>query len=442
LISNHLDFRVLKPVQALVAGVFFRRKRLAVALPRQEGKTELGVRFGHDLLRRPFSKSSLFVAKDRKSAKKATYEKFQRLYDKKHFEVNTEHVYLKECPTSILYTDSADKDPDRMRGGTYGYIHGSEVAFWKMEKGVTVIDIVDKVFQPTLRKRGGYAFMESTMNGKNGWFEFWNRAEEFGFHTLRMGLSDLVYLGLVKKEEYDEIKKTTQPDVFRQEYECEWISFQGKTYPEFRQEWHVDPDMQGPLDYMTVVSAIDWGYHPSATCILFAYVKDGVVNIFDEHYKKEELIDQTAKAIEWKNQFWRVGRYAAVADHEPRNIAELNRRGIACGNADKANTLGARIHVKEMFFKHRIKIHPRCEYLIRDLEAAVWDDKKEGEIDYGQCTWGHFDAESALRYLIRELSEMETPTPEENPHWGVDSISAQEWLMRQNLKDLENAFSR
>ena len=68
-----------------------------------------------------------------------------------------------------------------------------------------------------------------------------------------------------------------------------------------------------------------------------------------------------------------------------------------------------------MLFRSRqqLKIHPRCVNLIRDLEAAVWDAKKEGEIDYGQCTWGHFDAEAALRYLLRELSNAEVDAPED-----------------------------
>lgn len=48
------------------------------------------------------------------------------------------------------------------------------------------------------------------------------------------------------KEEFERIKKKTQPDIFRQEYECEWISFQGKTYGELDHNTHIDPFMAGP----------------------------------------------------------------------------------------------------------------------------------------------------------------------------------------------------
>lgn len=419
-----LDYRDLKPIQSLAAGVFFKYKRLLLCLPRQEGKTELGVRLLHDITRRPFTSSSLFLAKDKKSGKKATREKFERIFDKRFFNVNTENVHLKSHPTSIIFMDSVDKDPDRMRGGTYSMIHWSEVAFSKIEKGESITSVFDKIIAPTLRKTKGYVLLESTNNGKNGWFDLWNNAKDYGFKTLRITLSDMVYMGLVSPEEYGEIQRTTHPDVFKQEYECEFVSFQGKVYKEFSQVRHVDANMPGPEEWMAVVSAIDWGYHPSATCVLFGYVRDGVLNIFDEHYETKELASVTADKIQAKVQHWRIGSYAAVADHEEDRIEELNRRKIVAGKASKANVLGARVQIKELFYFDRIKIHPRCEFLLRDIEAATWDDKKEGEIDYSQCTWGHFDAEAALRYLVRELSEMEREEPIVNPHKHGDAMSA------------------
>jgi len=62
--------------------------------------------------------------------------------------------------------------------------------------------------------------------------------------------------------------------------------------------------------------------------------------------------------------------------------------------------------------------------LRRYLEAAAWDGKKDGELDYSQCSWGHLDGESTLRYLIRMLSESEAEKPEENPSASYDTASA------------------
>jgi hypothetical protein len=430
-----LDLKDLRPLQALAAGVFFKKKRLLLSLPRQYGgKTELGVRLGHDLLRRPFTKSCHFLAKDKNSRKKATREKFERVYSKADFHVNTENVYLKTHPTSILFMDSVDKDPDRIRGGTYAYVHWSEVAFSKIEMGESVISVFQKVVQPTLSQMDGYALLESTNNGKNGWWELWNAADDFGFATLKIGLSDMVYMGLISKEQYDIEQSRYHPDVFRQEFECDWVTFQGKVYAEFDPDRHIDPDMPGPEEWQVVVSAIDWGYHPSATCVLFGYVKDGILNIFDEHYATQELAAITAEQIDYKKDQWRIRQMATVADHEADRIEELNRRQIACGLASKTDILGARIQGKELFYFDKVKIHPRCKYLIRDLQAAVWDEKKaiKGEIDYSQCTWGHFDAEAAFRYLIRELSEMEREAPIVNPH-SADPLSAAAFDIQRRL---------
>lgn len=434
-----LELKDLRPLQALAAAVLFRERRLLLSLPRQYGgKTELGVRVAHDLLRRPFNKSALFLAKDKKSGKKATREKYERIFDKKIFDVNTESVKLKKCPPgvqSIQFMDSVDKDPDRIRGGTYSYVHWSEVAFAKIEKGESIISVFDKVVQPTLTQTDGYVLLESTNNGKNGWWELWNAADDYGFATLRIGLADMVYMGLVSRAEYDKVQSTTHPDVFKQEYECDWVTFQGKVYAEFDPDKHIDADMPGPEEWMAVVSAIDWGYHPSATCVLFAYVKGGVLHIFDEHYATQELAAITAEQIEAKRDQWRIRNLACVADHEADRVEELNRRQIACGLASKADVLGARIQGKELFYFDKAKIHPRCKHLIRDLQAAVWDEKKaiKGEIDYTQCTWGHFDAEAAFRYLIRELSEMEREEPIKNPH-SFDPLSAAAFDIQRRIE--------
>lgn len=429
----------LRPLQALAASVLFKKRRLMLCLPRQKGgKTELGVRLMHDITEKPFTSSSLFLAKSRPAARKAVREKFLRLFDPSIFSVNTQIVYNKSYKTSQVFIDSVDKDPDRIRGGTYSLIHWSEVAFSKIEGEHTIKDVFDKVINPTLAETTGYALLESTNNGKNGWFDLWNMAPEFGFSTLRVSLSDMVYLGLVPQEEYDRIKATTQPDVFLQEYECEWITFTGKVYPEFIPGRHIMPDMPGPEEWQVVKMAIDWGYTPSATCVLFGYVKDKALYIFDEHYQKEEMPIKTAEAIHAILSRWKIVNFSAVADHEQDRIDELNARGIKCGKARKVDVLGNRVQIKEMFFLNNLFIHPRCVNLIRDLEAAIWHPKKsdKGEIDDSQCTWGHFDAEAALRYLVREFSEFEEEEPEGNPFADTDQLSAAEWAM-QKKKRLE-----
>lgn len=407
----------------MAAALFFKHRRLILVLPRQYGgKTELNCRLGIDLISRPTTKSGLFLAKDHPSAKKATREKFLRLADPAKFSVNTQQIYLKKHKTSTLFIGSVDKEPDRLRGGTYGFVGWSEVAFSKIEKGETITGIFDKVVKPTLSMQDGYVLLETTLNGRNAFYDLYNDAKSHRLHILHVSLGMMVEMGLVSRETYDTEKSQYHPDVFAQEFETQWVSFLGKAYPEFTEN-SLDADMPEPEEWQTLLIGIDWGYRPSATCVLFAYVQDGVLNIYDEHYAMEETPIETSEVIN-KRQFRHGGRTACVADHDPARIVELTRRGIPCTNADKTNTMGARMQIKEALYFGRLKIHPRCEYLRRDLDISAWDDKKDGDLDYSACNYGHLDAESALRYLIRSLEEVEAEKPEDLPNAAFDTASA------------------
>lgn len=424
----------LRPIQALAAALLFRHKKLIAVLPRQfGGKTELGVKLNHDLAMRPGPSTGLFIAKNTAARRKATREKFIRNFDKKVFAVNTELIYRKDEPTSQILMASVDKDPDANRGGTVNLLHWSEAAFSKIDHGETVPGVWQKVFRPMLSQTDGYAFVESTTNGHNSFKDFFDNAKDFGFKTLLVGMSQMLDLGLITWEEYQKEKSEVHPLIWAQEYECEWVTFQGLTYDEFDEKVHVDPDLPPPKHWQGVIGAIDWGFHPSATCVLFGYVQDGTVCIFDEIYETRQRIEDTDTAIKARQLLWSIGDFATVADHEEDRNEELIIRGIGVTKANKVNVLGNRLEIKELLWKNRLKIHPRCKNLIKDLRAAVWSDKKEGDLDYSLCTWGHFDAEAALRYLIRAFKAHEQDEPEENPHQHMDESSARAWEQQRRL---------
>lgn len=422
----------LRPIQALAASVFFKHKKLLLNLPRQQGKTELGIRLAHHLTSIPSPSTWLFVAKNTASRRKAAREKFLRIFNSREFHLNTEMVYLKSCPTSQLLMASIDKDPGAQRGGTLSGIHWSEVAFSTIDHGESIPDVWMKVFRPQLSQTDGYALLESTNNGHNGWKDLWDSHKELGFARLCVPFSRMMEMGLVSQEEFEKEKNETLPLIFAQEYECEWLSFAGRAFEEFSESVHVE-DFDGPETWQRVNSAIDFGFFPSATAVLFGYVKDDIIYVFDEIYATKQLIEDLGQSIDAHLRHWKIEHHVAVGDHEEDRIEELNLRGIVCGKANKVNVLGARIEIKERLWKQKIKIHPRCKYLIKDLLTATWNPKKEGDLNYSECTYGHFDAEAALRYLVRELSGSEIEKPEENPFAGVDQASARAWAMNRNL---------
>lgn len=404
-----MDFVSLNPIQCLVVSIFLRKRKMCLMLPRQVGKTELGVRLSLNLLSENTTRQALFLAKSRPALKKMSNEKFHRLFDKKMFDVNTEKIVRKGNPATSMFLESVDKDPDRIRGGTYHYIHWSEVAFSRFEHQITVLDVMDKILKPTLKVHDGYALLESTANGQNGWYDLWNSASEYGLATLKISYSDMLYLGLLTQKDYDETKNTTHPLVFRQEYECEFVNFLGLVYEDFQEEYHVQ-NFDIPFGLSMVCCAVDWGFQ-DANCLLAGYRSGDKFYIFDEIYETKQLIEQFANQFKDKIKLWNCDSVAVVADHEPDRIEELQRRGIPCGKAKKADVLGNRIQIKELFWANKLVIHPRCKALIRDLKSATWAERTgsaKEDIDYKLCTWGHYDAEAALRYLVRELLEAES----------------------------------
>src|SRR3954470_7753912 len=119
-----LSFKELLPLQAMAASLLFRHRRLMLVLPRQwGGKTELGVRLGHDLMEQKQPHTGLFLAKDQKSGKRATREKFLRVFGTEKYAVNTEVIRKRSDPRSVINIASVDKDPDRLRGGTNDWVH-------------------------------------------------------------------------------------------------------------------------------------------------------------------------------------------------------------------------------------------------------------------------------------------------------------------------------
>jgi len=405
----------LRPLQSLVAGLFFQHKHVMAILPRQEGKTELGVRLANACIANTReTRQGLFLTKSKEAAKKMTREKLTRIFDESLFRVNTEIIINKAREQNCIYIDSVDKRPDKLRGGTYHMIHWAEVAFSEFDHGVTVHDVYHKVLKPTLRDSKGYSFLESTANGKNGWYEMFENARELGYHPVRFSLSQLVEMGLRTRAEYDELKRGTPDLVFRQEYECEFVTFSGLAYEEMRPH-HSWKDMPPPGHAMRSWIAIDWGYSPSATCVLFGYVLGGRICIYDELYGTKWLLSEVAAHIKNKMQQWNISSLGGVGDHEPRSIEELTRLGIPVSPCNKVNVLGNRMEVKTLFLQDKLYIHPRCKMLLRDLEAATWDPDKPGELHYPGCSWGHYDGEAALRYFVRQFKDTIDHKPVEIP---------------------------
>lgn len=398
-----LDVWNLKPIQSYVASMFFRHKRLVVCLPRQEGKTELLVRLLHSCLLSPERLECAFFAKDAGSMRTMANEKFIRLFEKENFKNKIDSI-TNATTGSILWKKTCDKDAGRNRGGTFSMVGWAEMAFAKIDGDTSIADFFRQNILPPLKEQKGYFFGESTANGRNAFADMCTHPEEFGLKSVVVGMSRLLELQMISKEDYEFARAGQSELSWDQEYECKFITATGLTYIEFNENKFVvpvpDPTLSNRVHY-----AIDWGWNPSATCVLFGYLRDGYLVIFDEIYGTEILPKNIEKSIETTLQKYRLTKngVSGVSDHDAEKIAAMQIEGFNVENANKTNVFGTRLRLKNLIYQGKLLVHSRCQYLIRDLTSATWNGKADNDIDYSKCTYGHYDAEAALRYLFTSL---------------------------------------
>jgi phage terminase large subunit len=260
------------------------------------------------------------------------------------------------------------------------------------------MDVYQQVLLPTLTIADGRVLIETTLNGYNGFKDFYDEAPRMGFNILHMGLDDFVKHNIITQAVYEKEEAKYHPDYFRQEFLCQWVTYTGSAYPEF-DAGHI-AEIEPPKDGEPIYVSIDWGYSPSATAALFAVYRGNQLQVYAEHYALQEHAHTTAQRLHEETLRFPGSPMRIVGDHEPDRMDTLRAHGIQAANADKREVLGSRTRIKELLYFDRLAMSPTCTYLRRDLQSAVWSGKKDGEIDSKICTWGHYDCEAALRYMI------------------------------------------
>ena len=99
-----------------------------------------------------------------------------------------------------------------------------------------------------------------------------------------------------------------------------------------------------------------------------------------------------------------------------------------------------RILVKEK----RLRIHPRCKQLIRELQEGIWDTtrKKFARVELGEKR-SHYDLIAALMYFVRAVNKYDNPYPADQIPAGHFVRRPDQWNDNKNNteKVLTNIFS-
>jgi hypothetical protein len=195
-----------------------------------------------------------------------------------------------------------------------------------------------------------------------------------------------------------------------------WDIFPGQYFPEFRRERHV-AELHIPANLMRF-GALDWGYAQPGVMLFLVCLPDGHLYVEDELRFKTTVAARVAQLIQertiergWTLIYTKADPSMWIRSNDTGEaMAEtFMRQGVPLqqGNNNRVNGWQRLRH----WFQNggdgtpMLRVHPRCEYLIRTLPMLVSDEARPEDVD----TRGEDHAADALRYAV-----MSRPAPWEH----------------------------
>lgn len=205
---------------------------------------------------------------------------------------------------------------------------------------------------------------------------------------------------------------------------ADWTAFEGQIYPEFIPEFPYVVPHKNPDPTWHIYVGIDHGiYNPTVAVWGAVNPRNGDIYIFQEYYKKDQLVEHHAKNILFMSKNLPVFGYFIDPSTQNRNAVtgqsvrgEYLKNGVPVVLAN--NDILAGIHrVASKFKKHpdgtpKLVISERCEHLIDELTSYRWAKNTSSGKNEPEKPHPYKDhAPDALRYLIMGIPQFHDNTP-------------------------------
>lgn len=301
--------------------------------------------------------------------------------------------YTDSTVTPIIRLKGVDDNPDKLRGGKYGFIAVDEAAFANCDLN----DVFDKILRPMVADTGGEIWIVSTPNGvMNHFFTFTvlaqNKLEEdWSYHHFTA--LDNPYFDPKGIGEWESIKRSYERKgkirEWKQEYCGEFIQPESLVFPNFDPEVHIlRPDELPDLETFNHFIGMDFGWNaPFAAVFVAVEPRSNTWYVYDEVYERQTSTDDKVMLLKPKM----AGTYFnyIVGDTEDQTEMEnLRRKGIRVRAAKKSRDLNRagiseirdQMNIRPMDNKPRFYVSARCKNFIMEAMGLAYKKDAWGNL--------------------------------------------------------------
>lgn len=290
---------------------------------------------------------------------------------------------------------------DSIRGNAYHFIIVDEVAIIK-----DFLHIWENSIRPLLADYVGSAWFLSTPKGfYNDFYTLSLNAEKYPNEWVTFKMPTLSNPN-IRASEIESAKEQLPINVFRQEYEAEFVNYEGNVFAEsFIYEKHVFENLPyNPKENIF----ISFDFNIVNTAVVFQHY-DNTIFVLKEYHIKGWDLQRLCVEIktDYANQIFSITGDASGNARSAYTSGNASAYDLIKGNMQligknfnipSANPshLNSRLQTNVMLKSYPIKIDANCKLLIKDLQMVVCD--KQGKIDKSDTELTHFL--DAFRYYL------------------------------------------
>lgn len=224
----------------------------------------------------------------------------------------------------------------------------------------------------------------STPRGKQNYlYDYYMRGQDSSFPEWGSGLYPWHVNPRLTQKDIDEAARAIPENLFRQEYYCEWATFEGQIYDMDETNHFVDLTsdearykLEPGLSQFTYIGGLDMGYRDETAFIVIA-TDDVNYFIVDEYIAKEGTTSQHAEAIKQLMDYWDIENIYIDSAAQQTKADLIYDYDIPCTNAIKSVNDGIAFVQTLVDNDHLFLDKNQAQYTFKSMSAYRWNTRTE-----------------------------------------------------------------